>query len=238
LKKAIVIGVSSGVGRELSRLLAEKGYHLGIAARRIELLHDLKDELSTPTIIRQMDVGCTDQCIKTLSELITEMQGVDLIVFAAGVGDINKPLDWDLEQHSVTTNVLGFMAVANVAMKHFIERQSGHFVAISSIAALRGGKGAPAYNASKAFISNYLEGLRQKVTGLGLAITVTDIKPGFIDTEMAKGDGLFWVAPPRKAAIQIVKGIEKKKPHVYVTKRWRLIAWVLKAMPAFLYNRL
>ena len=87
-------------------------------------------------------------------------------------------------------------------------------------------------------MSNYLEGLRQKASKSGIAITVTEIQPGFIDTAMAKGEGLFWVAPPEKAARQILKAITGKKKHAYITKRWRLIALLLKIIPDWVYNKL
>lgn len=238
VKKAIVIGASSGIGRELSRLLAANGFALAIVARRTALLNDLQNELHNGALVRQLDVRDSDATLKTMAELIETMGGVDLVVYATGSGDLNEALEWSSEYNTIATNVLGFTAVANVALKHFVERQSGHLVAISSIAALRGGRGAPAYNASKAFIAKYLEGLRQKVTHLGLPIVVTEIQPGFVDTDMAKGEGLFWVASANEAARQIHAAIVRKKSHAYVTRRWRLIAWVLRIMPAALYRRM
>jgi len=71
-----------------------------------------------------------------------------------------------------------------------------------------------------------------------LPITVTDIKPGFVNTAMAKGDGIFWAAPADKAALQIYNAIERKRAHAYITHRWRLIAWILKVMPNCIYERL
>jgi short-subunit dehydrogenase len=71
-----------------------------------------------------------------------------------------------------------------------------------------------------------------------LSITITDIQPGFVDTAMAKGDGLFWVAPTQKAARQIYKAIQQKKKKVYITKRWAIIAWLLRIMPDFIYNKI
>ena len=116
-------------------------------------------------------------------------------------------------------------------------RESGHIVGISSVAAIRGSGNEPAYNASKAFQSNYLQGLRQKFHKLKLPVAVTDVQPGFVDTAMAQGEGLFWVAPPEKAAQQIFNSIRKRRKHVYVTRRWRLIAWLLKILPDSLYDR-
>jgi short-subunit dehydrogenase len=85
---------------------------------------------------------------------------------------------------------------------------------------------APAYNASKAYQINYLSGLRKKMEKLQLPIYITDIKPGFVDTDMAKGEGKFWVAPVNKAASQIITAIKAKRKIVYITKRWRLIGFV------------
>ena len=147
-------------------------------------------------------------------------------------------MDWNKEKETIDTNILGFSAVANTAMHYFMKKGSGHLVGISSIASIRGSNIAPAYNASKAFMSNYMEGLRIKISKINIPITITDIQPGLVDTAMAKGDGLFWVAPPEKAAAQIYKAIKKKKKKAYITKRWAIIALLLKIMPEFVYNKL
>jgi short-subunit dehydrogenase len=171
-----------------------------------------------------------------LGELIREMGGVDVIVISAGIGFINPDLNWEQEEETIDVNVSGFAAMANVAFEHFHSRGSGQIVGISSIAAIRGSGDSPAYNASKAFVSNYLEGLRQKASKLKIPIVVTDIQPGLVDTAMAKGDGLFWVAPPEIAAKQIFRAIRNKKKHAYITKRWRVIAWLLRVMPDRMYD--
>ncbi len=87
---------------------------------------------------------------------------------------------------------------------------------------------APAYNASKAYQINYLSGLRKKMKKLGLPIFITDIRPGFVDPDMAKGDGKFWVASVDKAASQIIIAIKARRKLVYITKRWRLIGFVFR----------
>lgn len=238
MKKAIVIGASSGIGKELSRILSESGASVGIAARRLPLLNQVADSLSGEVFVKQIDVMSPQAAMTSLSSLIDEMGGVDLIVIASGVGNINKELDWQLEDECIATNVSGFTAMANVAMKYFLVKGEGHFVGISSVAALRGSNDAPSYHASKAYMSNYLEGLRKKVEKSNYPIAVTEIIPGFVDTRMAKGEGLFWVASPENAARQIYQAILKKKSKAYITKRWGIIAWLLKNMPAAIYNRL
>lgn len=238
MKRAIIIGASSGIGRALAKVFSQDGYTVGLTGRRIDLLISLQQELPTPSFVRPMDVSRPSEAMRDLEELIVEMGKVDLIVISAGVGFINPELEWEKEKAAIDVNVAGFAALANVAVKHFIGQVSGHLVGISSIAALRGSGGAPAYNASKAFASNYLEGLRQKVGKLKLPIVITDVQPGFVDTAMAQGEGLFWVAPPEKAAGQILDLIKSRRKHGYVTKRWRTIAWLLKILPDYVYNKL
>ncbi|RPI77763.1 MAG: SDR family NAD(P)-dependent oxidoreductase [Desulfobacteraceae bacterium] len=238
MKKAIVIGASSGIGRELSKILSENQYTVGVMARRVELLDELRNAIGPDLLVERIDVSNAASAMEALSKFMEKMNGVDLVVISAGTGYINPDLDWALENETIQTNVTGFAAMANVAIKHFIEKGSGHLVGISSIAALRGGRESPAYNASKAFESNYLEGLRQKIRKLKLPITITDIKPGFVKTAMAKGDGIFWAADADKAAKQIFNAIKRKKSHAYITRRWRLVAWLLKLLPGCIYERL
>lgn len=237
MKKAIIIGATSGIGRELAKILSLNNYVVGMAGRRTELLSNLQREISG-SYIKRIDVAESEEAITFLKELIQEMGGMDMIVISSGVGFINPELVWKQEKETIDVNISGFAAIANAAFKYFSNQGSGHIVGISSIAAIRGSGEAPAYNASKAFVSNYLEGLRQKASKSGIAITVTEIQPGFVNTAMAKGEGLFWVAPPEKAAHQIFKAITGKKKHAYITKRWRSIAWLLKVIPGWIYNKL
>jgi short-subunit dehydrogenase len=168
--------------------------------------------------------------------LIEELRDVELFIVSAGTGFENAALAWEPERDTIAVNVVGFAAMVNVAVAHLEKRGSGHLVGISSLAALRGIGGAPAYAASKAFVSNYLQGLRYRVKKLKLPIVVTDVQPGFVDTRMAAGD--FWMASPQEAARQIAAAIRGRKQHVYVTRRWRLVAWLMKGVPDALYSRL
>ena len=232
--KAIVVGASSGIGRELAKILAREGYQVGLVARREELLCSLQQEIKQRTFIKQVDVSNPSVAMKQVEMLIREMGGADLVVLSSGTGFINPEMDWEKDKQTIEVNVLGFCAMANVFMKYFLSQGKGHLVGISSIAGIRGGG---VYSASKAFVSNYLEGLRHRVYKENKQIVVTDIQPGYIDTVMAKGDKLFWVEPLEKASEIIYKAICKKKNHAYVSSRWRIIAWILKVMPNCIYDR-
>lgn len=238
MQNAIIIGASSGIGRALAKVLASNGYNVGLAARRVGLLQEVAAEIHTTTFVKVIDVSKPIEAMQCLGELIAEMNDVELFVINAGTGFINRKLDWEPENETIAVNVSGFTAVANVALAHLQARGSGHLVGISSIAALRGNPQAPAYGASKAFMSNYLQGLRFRFATLRLPVVVTDVQPGYVDTAMAKGDRMFWVAPPEKAAEQIFAAIRKRKKHVYVTRRLRLIAWLIKVIPDWLAPRL
>lgn len=238
MKKAIIIGASSGIGKELAGIFAANGYEVGIGARRTDLLNEIAAAAPVKFYTAAIDISDTDSAVPSLERLIKDMGGVDIIVISAGTGHLNPSLDWSQEKETIDTNVSGFTAVAGAAMRYFINREEGHLVGLSSIAAIRGSNICPAYNASKAYISIYLEGLRKKATKEHLKITITDIQPGLVDTAMAKGEGLFWLASPREAAKQIYRAIRQKKKRAYITKRWSIIAWLFKIMPDFIYNRI
>lgn len=237
-KRAIVIGATSGIGRALAINLSRQGYSVGVAGRRQAMLETLVRELHENSCYEVIDVTDTASLLRGLGALVERLEGLDLLVISAGIGHINPDLDWDLERDTIAVNVAGFAAAANFGMRHFVKQRSGHLVGISSVAAIRGGGATPAYNASKAFASNYLEGLRQNAAHKKMSITITDVKPGFVNTSMAKGNGLFWVASVDKAAEQICRAIRSRKSHVYVTRRWRLVGWLLKILPSAIYARI
>jgi short-subunit dehydrogenase len=238
MKNAIIIGATSGIGKGLAKMLADNHYKVGITGRRVELLHELKKEKPDSYVVKSFDITDTNSTIEKLEELTAELGGLDLLVLSSGTGDLNEKLDYKIEKHTVETNVVGFTCVVDWAFNYFEKQKSGHLVAISSIAGLRGSRIAPAYNATKAYQLNYLEGLRQKAAKSKAPIFVTDIRPGLVNTEMAKGEGLFWVMPVDKAVNQIYNAVVGKKKVVYVTKRWRLIAALLKRLPNAIYDRM
>ena len=160
-------------------------------------------------------------------------------VYLNEVNNIPGSLSFYLWEQTGLTYPQLLDALIDLGVNNYFEKQkSGHLVAISSIGGLRGSRQAPAYNATKAYQINYLEGLRQKAKKLNTSIFVTDIRPGLVDTEMAKGEGLFWVMPVEKAARQIFQAIIDKKKVAYVTRRWGLIATILKQIPRPIHDRM
>jgi len=238
MNKAIIIGATSGIGKGLAEKLADNNFNVGITGRRTELLNELKLQKPNSFVDSSFDITDTKNIVKKLDKLVVELGGLDLLIISSGTGDLNEKLDFEIEKRTVETNVIGFTCVANWAFNYFESQKSGHLVAISSVGGLRGNRQAPAYNATKAYQINYLEGLRQKATKLKYPIFVTDIRPGFIDTAMAKGEGQFWVATVDKATRQIFDAIKNKKKIAYITKRWRIIGSILKRIPRQIYDRM
>jgi short-subunit dehydrogenase len=234
-RTAVIVGASSGIGKALAHELHRAGWRLALLARRRERLEALRETLGPETVVRGFDVGQGDAAA-VLDQLLEELGGADLIIISAGTGH-NAALQWELDVETVTVNVLGFMAVAEVAMRHFLRRGRGHLVGISSIAALRGNRAA-SYAASKAFQSVYLDGLREIARQSGHPIVVTEAQPGAVDTAMLKPSRplpavvrRLFVASPAKAARQILRAIEKRKKHAYITRRYALVAFILKRLP-------
>jgi short-subunit dehydrogenase len=237
MKQAIIVGASSGIGWELAVQLAAKGYQLGLMARRGDCLARLAGLLPGDHFVQMTDVTNAEKSQAELKQLIELMGEVELIVVNSGVGRKEKQLDWVVECEMIDVNVRGFSAMAVVAMNHFLARGGGHLVGISSAAAHFSGGLTLTYTATKAYVSSYLRGMRSRAIRSKLPITITTVEPGFVATPMVEGEPI-WLATVEKGVSQMVTAIEGKKNHVFITKRWRLVAWLLYIIPDALIRRL
>ena len=231
-KKAIIIGASSGIGKGISLELLQKGYTIGISARRRERLEEIKKLDPKNVLIKEFD-SSTEKNEELINFFIEKPNGVDLIIYCSGIGIINKELEYSVEKKVNNLNVSGFTQVVDYAFNYFLKRGRGHIVNISSVASEIGNGISPSYNASKAYQANYLQGLRFKAFRMKIPIFLTDVRPGFVDTDILMGnkDKLFWVAPLDKACKQIIIAIERKRKIIYITKRWKIISLLIKILP-------
>ena len=233
----IIIGATSGIGRALFEKYSADGNRIGIVGRRTHLLDELRQEYPGTTITATADITKQEEIARAIDALRAKLKDIDLAIVCSGTGDINASLDYAVERPTIDTNVIGWTFVVDTLYNIFEQQGHGHLVAITSAGGLRGEPMAPAYSASKAYQINYMEALRKKAYKSGNHIHVTDIRPGLVNTAMAKGDGLFWVMPVEKAASQIITAIRKQMSKAYVTKRWHILAVINKNLPFALYKK-
>ena len=222
----VIVGATSGIGRELWKTYATSGNKLFVLGRRIALLEQMKREGKECTSIFPIDITQTDETKLCLQEIKKECTSIDLIIVCAGIGDLNDSLDYNIELETINTNVVAWTHVVDCSYKILENQGQGHLVTLTSVGGLTSSPLAPAYAASKAYQINYTKSLQQKSKGKG--IWVTEIRPGLVDTAMAKGEGLFWVMPTQKVVHQVTKAIAHKRKTKVVTKRWAFISFILK----------
>ena len=236
-KNAVIFGATSGIGQELAKLLVEDGYKVMITGRRLERLQIIQSEKPEQYKIKQHDITDIEATKKVFEELPNNFDKIDLIVHNSGIMQPNFDLEWEKDLPTLQTNVIGATRVYQLAYNYFKEQGHGHLVGVTSVASIRGNRQVAAYHASKAFQASYLESLWMKAQRTKKAkIHVTNILPGYVDTDIIKGD-TFWMASVDKAAKQIYTAIKRKKRKTYVTKRWEVVAFVMKIVPTRLLMR-
>ena len=233
MKRAIVIGASSGIGLEVARLLLQQGWTLGVAARRVELLQSLCD-----VEVAQIDVTSED-ATERLRDLIQKVGGMDLFFYASGIGKQNRELKEDIELATMNTNGVGFTRMIGEAYRYFATQGKGHIAAITSIAGTKGLSPSPSYSATKAMQNVYLQALEQQANARGLKIHFTDIRPGFVDTALLAGDFHYpMMLKPQKVAQEIVRAINRHQHIRVIDWRYRLLTAFWRRIPRCLWRRM
>lgn len=242
-KRAIIIGASSGMGKAVTQRLAQQGYIIGLAARRIDRLQALQEMIQAQSYIKQIDVAKPHEAVEQLQELIIEMGGLDLLVIASsGFREITfNNRDWTNDQAILDVDIIGFYALARTGCNFFEQQGYGHLVGFSSIDGIRGVAFAAAYSAAKAFCSRYLEAERNYFMQKNIPVTVTEIIPGWVNSLEDPNfkehyPHAYWFETLDDAAHEIIEAINNKVPVAYITKRWQAVAQMLNIMPDDLYN--
>lgn len=222
----LIIGATSGIGRRLWEHYVSSGHNVIVVGRRKELLDNMARNCPEHTLPVVCDISQTDSFDNALESIIRKHRHIDLAIICAGIGELNPKLDVETELSTLSVNVMGWANTVASIYRLFERQKSGHLVTITSVVGLQPTPIAPSYSASKAFQINYTKSLQNKSKGTD--IIVTEIRPGLVDTRMAKGEGLFWVMPLDKVCRKIIKAIDKKQKRLIVTRRWRIINFILK----------
>ena len=235
------MGATSGIGLEVVKVLASKGWQLGVAGRRDDVLQQLSNEVPQVMAVRAIDIT-RDDAPQRLNGLINELGGIDLYFHSSGIGYQNPDLDADKELRTVETNAVGFTRMVDAMFNYFAQRpdHQGHIAVISSIARTKGLGAAPAYSATKRYVSHYLECLSQLCTIRRLRhIHLHDIRPGFVRTPLiADGNRYPMQLDPERVAQSIVRGIERDRSVITVDWRYRLLVAGWRLLPRWLWVRL
>lgn len=232
----LIVGATSGIGKELLTQYVEQGHSVIACGRRKTILAELS-ALNPLVKGVSLDICDLDSTIQTISGLFAQTR-IDIAIVTAGIGDLNPTLDNTIELNILQTNVVAWTNCVDLLYNAFQKQGFGHLVLITSVGGLRGEPVAPAYSASKAYQMNYAEALKKKAFKNLQSLTITEIRPGLVDTAMAKGDGLFWVMPTSIVVKQILRAIDNKKATCIVTKRWRIVYFIMRHLPLRLYKRL
>lgn len=232
MKRAIVIGASSGIGQEVAKLLISQGWTVGVAARRIERMQGIG-----AVAVERIDVT-TDEATTALERLINKTGGMDLFFYSSGIGKQNRELSEDIELATLETNGVGFTRMIGAAYRYFACHGGGHIAAITSIAGTKGLGPAPSYSATKALQNVYLQALEQQANSRGLNIRFTDIRPGFVDTDLLSGDFRYpLMLRPEKVAEEIVHAIKQRQHIRIIDWKYRLLTAFWRRVPRFAWRR-
>lgn len=225
MKKAVIISGTSIIGKEVIKLLYKDNISIIATGRDDKKLKELKDEFNN---IATFKLDLTKNPTEILNKYKQLFFDADFVLICSGYGELNFQLEREIELNTIKVNVNGCAEVLLYFINLFKINEKGHIAIITSIAGVMPNSVAPAYNASKAFLSNYIEGLQLHLKSINSPIKITDIKPGLVDTPMAKGNRLIGVMPVTKVAKQIYLKLKKAPKSIIVTKRWRIVYYILK----------
>lgn len=245
IQRMMIIGATSGIGREVAEVLAAQGVRLALAGRRVELLRELQQKYGREQIaIAQMDVT-EPSSVEALEALLSEVGAPDVLLYASGVGKQNPDLEEVRELNTVRTNCEGMVRIVDRFINYvkrepaYTKQHKAHVAVITSVAGTMGMGQAPAYSASKSMQSAYIVALAQHGRMQHLPIIFTDIRPGFVATELLNPAKHYpMLMSKAEAARYIIRGIERQKRIVIFDWRFRLIVALWRLIPRVLWERI
>jgi short-subunit dehydrogenase len=206
---ALLIGNSDGIGLTLTRELLGRGWQVTGISRSESPVRDP----SYRHIVEQVQ---NTGYLEKLESVLQKSKPVDLCIYCAGIGELLDTANMENETETVEVNLLGMIKTASRVIPGMVRRQKGHVIGVSSVADAMVSAEAPAYHASKAGFSNYLEGLALAVRPKG--VFVSNVRFGFVNTKMAKGEIRPFMIGVERAA-QVILACMEKKPIRFTAPR-------------------
>lgn len=242
---SIITGASSGIGAATARLFASEGYKTVLAARRVELLNDLAEEIKSAggeVLVVKTDITKLDQVENLVSQTITHYGRIDILVNNAGLGRVNWLEELDPQAdiaYLIQVNLVGLIQLTQAVLPYMIERQKGHIINIGSIAGLIATPTYTIYAATKYGLRGFTEALRRELSIQG--IEVTGIYPGGVATEFGEKAGIkrktrvstpgFLRLSADYVAQTILKVVKKPKRAVIIPWLMRPLVWLSVVVP-------
>lgn len=244
MKTAIIIGATSGIGREVAIRLLKEGWRVGITGRRTEALESFRKEYGPDNVfISTMDVTREDS-VEALDALIGQTGAPELFFYVSGVGYQNRELDQDKEIRTVCTNCEGMVRMVDHFM-NFVRNhrslypQKAHIAVVTSVAGVAGLGTAPAYSATKKMQSTYISALAQLSRMENIPVIFTDIRPGFVATDILNPNKHYpMMITKEQAADHIMKALRRKKRIYTFDWRFRIATFVWSITPRCLWERI
>lgn len=239
MKRIVIIGASSGIGRYAARELASRGWLVGAAARDVRALEALHAEFPQNIATERVDIN-DGEAPGALNRLIEKIGGMDCYFHVAGVGYDNPLYDPEPDLRTVATNIAGFTRMIDAAWGYFsASKRPGQIAAISSVAGTKGIGSLGSYSASKAYQQHYLEAMRQEAHRQRLPLTVTDIRPGWVLTPLLPGTPADYplAMTEERAGKLIINALLSGRQTVTVDWRWSVLCFFWRLIPAWLWKR-
>lgn len=242
-KKILIVGATSAIAKEVARHYASQGGKLFLIARNEEslktLVADIRVRGASMASYSVLDLNHFDRHSEVIKQATEYLQGVDIALICHGSLPDQKASEksFKLAQQAINTNGMSVISMLTELAEYFIHQGKGTIAVITSVAGDRGRQSNFIYGSAKAMVSTYLQGLRGRL--LPFNVHVVDIRPGFVDSPMTAQfkKGPLWSSPTQIADI-IVKSVERKRHTVYAPFYWRIIMFVVRLVPEFLFKRL
>lgn len=248
MKRVIIFGASSGIGKKLAEGYAAQGCMVAVAARRLENLQELQKSYPVNIITFRADMaapsvemgGTAQESPRgKFMEMVEALGGVDLVIYSSGQGKQNVGFDMQLEYNTINVNVTGFTAIV-AAVVEYGSKANHHvqFATVSSIASTRGIGLSASYSATKMYQVRYLESMRQLANAKGWNMSFTTILPGFIATDFIKGRNYPMTMQLQYAAGKIKKAIDSRRNSAVIDWKWSIVVAFWRLIPNWLWYKI